>query len=722
VQAGNSLINNILTFFKRGRKMKFYLLISVIAAIAITHSSLAETTSPPVARKQPVTREIHGVKLVDPYAWLRNRETPEVINYLKNENIYTQEVMKNTEQLQTNLFEEMKSRIKETDLSVPYRIDEYMYYSRTEEGKQYRIHCRRGIEEGAPEDITFDENKYAEGKPYFSLGALKISPNHNILAYSTDTSGAEKFELCFVNLITGLQYPEKIASVTYGIEWAEDNKTIFYTLVDETGRAYLIKKHVLGSDPADDKIVYEEKDGQFWAGIGKTRDKKYLTITAGSSTSSEIWLLEANNPSGDFRLFKAREKDVEYGIEHQDGFFYIVTNENAVNFKIMRTSDSKLARQHWEEFLPHRETVLIDDIDAFSDYLVISERDQGLQKIRYCRKDSGDFKEIPFAEAVYSVTVDVNPEYKTSILRYKYTSLTTPESVYDYDLSSGKTELKKQTEVLGSFNTKNYQAERILASAPDGTQIPISLVYRKDMRKKSVANMYLTAYGSYGSSFDPYFSSIRMSLLDRGFIYAIAHVRGGQEMGRPWYLNGKMLNKKNTFTDFIACAEHLIASGYTASDRLVINGGSAGGLLVGAVVNMKPELFKAAIADVPFVDVINTMLDPSLPLVREEYEEWGNPEIREYFDYIMSYSPYENITTQEYPDMLVTAGLNDPRVSYWEPAKFVARLRATKTGSNLLLLKTNLDAGHAGASGRYDFLKEIAFEYAFIFKTLNVKF
>lgn len=702
--------------------MKFYLLISVIAVLAITHNSRAEGPTPPVAKKQPVTKDIHGIKLVDPYAWLRNREAPEVMSYLKNENLYTEEVMKGTEQLQTSLFEEMKSRIKETDLSVPYRMDEYMYYSRTEEGKQYRIHCRRGTEEGAPEEITFDENKYAEGKAYFSLGALKISPNHNILAYSTDTSGAEKFELRFLNLITGEQYPEVIASVTYGIQWAEDNKTIFYTLMDDTGRAYLIKRHALGSNPADDQIVYEEKDGQFWAGIGKTRDKKYLTISASSSTSSEVRFLEADNPSGDFRLFKAREKDVEYGIEHQDGFFYIVTNEDAVNFKIMRTSDGKIEKEHWEEFLAHRDNVLIDDIDAFSEFLVISERDQGLQKIRYCRKNSSDFKEIPFSEAVYSVTVDINPEYKTSVLRYKYTSLTTPESVYDYDMATGKTELKKQTEVLGSFKSNNYRSERIFASASDGTQIPISLVYRTDMRKKSVASLYLTAYGSYGSSFDPYFSSIRLSLVDRGFIYAIAHVRGGQEMGRPWYINGKMLNKKNTFTDFIACAEHLIATGYTASDRLVINGGSAGGLLMGAVVNMRPELFKAVIADVPFVDVINTMLDPSLPLVREEYEEWGNPEIKEYFDYIFSYSPYDNISAQEYPDMLVTAGLNDPRVSYWEPAKFVAKLRATRTGNNMLLLKTNLDAGHGGASGRYDFLKEIAFEYAFIFKSLNVKF
>lgn len=703
--------------------MKFYLFVSLVMAMCIMNNMvLADTATPPVAKKQPKVTEIHGKKLVDNYSWLRNREAQEVMNYLKSENLYTAEVMKDTEALQQNLFEEMKSRIKETDLSVPAKIDGYMYYSRTEEGKQYRIHCRRGIEKGAHEEIILDENKYAEGKPYFSLGAIKISTNHNILAYSIDTNGAEKFELSFKNLMTGETYPDKIASVTYGIQWAEDNKTIFYTLMDETGRAFLIKKHLLGAPVSDDKVVYREEDGQFWAGIGKTRDRKYLTISASSSTSSEVRLLDATNPDGEFKIFKAREKAIEYGIEHQDGFFYILTNENAVNFKVMRTSDKHFEPEHWQEFIAHRDDVLIDDIDAFKGHLVVCERNNGLQRIRYSQKGSQEFKEIPFTEAVYSVSLDTNPDYKSSLLRYSYTSLTTPESIYDFDLTTGKFELKKQTPVLGTFSSANYKSERLFAKAEDGTLIPISLVYRIDMHEKSVAKTYLTGYGSYGSSFDPYFSSIRLSLLDRGFIYAIAHVRGGQEMGRPWYNDGKLLNKKNTFNDFISCAEHLIENSYTAKDRLVINGGSAGGLLMGAVVNMRPDLFKAVIADVPFVDVINTMLDPSLPLVREEYEEWGNPGEKEFFDYMFSYSPYDNIKEQNYPDMLVTGGLNDPRVSYWEPAKFVAKLRTAKTDKNLLLLKTNLDAGHGGASGRYDFIKEIAFEYAFIFKVLNVKF
>lgn len=702
--------------------MKLYLMLTLIVALCLpAMSGRCEVPVPPSARQKPETRKIHGLTLTDPYAWLRQRESKEVLSYLKNENLYTTEIMQDTEDLQKWLFEEMKSRIKETDLSVPQRIDNYYYYSRTEQGKQYKIHCRRGIEKDAPEEIIFDENKYAADTPYFALGALEVSPNHNILAYSIDNTGAEKFELAFVNLITGETYPDRIASTTYGIEWAEDNKTVFYTLMDDTGRACRIKKHRLGNEITADSEVYHEEDGQFWAGISKTRDRKYLIIGASSSTSSEVRILAADKPDGEFTMFRQRAKGIEYGITHQNGYFYILTNENAVNFKIMRTRDNELAPDKWQEFIGARENVLIDDIDAFADYLVISEREDGLQKIRYFDK-TGQSKYIPFEEAVYSVEVDENPEYKTSIVRYHYTSLTTPQSVFDFDMATGKAELKKQTEVLGTFDRANYQSERIFAKTGDGTAVPVSLVYRKGLRKKGPAKMYLTAYGSYGSSFDPYFSSIRLTLLDRGFIYAIAHVRGGQEMGRPWYDNGKLLKKKNTFTDFIACSEHLIEQGYTDKDLLAINGGSAGGLLMGAVANMRPDLFEVVIADVPFVDVINTMLDPSLPLVREEYEEWGNPNEKEYFDYMLSYSPYDNIKAQDYPAMLVTAGLNDPRVSYWEPAKLVAKLRTLKTDHNLLLLKTNLDAGHAGASGRYDYIKEIAFEYAFIFKILGVKF
>lgn len=704
-------------------KTGIILLVALTMAIFADNGAVAqdETPIPPQAKRVVKTTEMHGQKLLDPYFWLREKENKEVIRYLNEENRYCDAMMKDTEDLQKTLFEEMKSRIRESDLSVPEKIGPYFYYSRTEEGKQYRIHCRKLAEDQAIEEVIFDENKFAENKPYFALGALKISPDHNILAYSVDYSGAEKFELHFLNLTTAMEFSETVASTTYGVTWAEDNKTVFYTLVDETGRADRIMKHKLGSEVASDTLVYQEADGQFWTGVGKTRDRRYIIISSSSSTSSEVRFIDAAQPDAEFQLFRAREKNIEYGIVHHGKDFYILTNENAVNFKIMKTPDDKIDKKNWQVFIDHRPDVLIDDIDAFADHIVISERDQGLQRIRYYDVKKGEFKPIAFDEAVYSVHLDANPEFATSVVRYRYTSLTTPESVYDYDLATGKAELKKQYEVLGSFKSSDYVSERIYALAADGTKVPVSLVHRKDQHK-GVAPLYLTAYGSYGSSYDPYFSSIRLSLLDRGFSYAIAHIRGGQEMGRPWYDNGKLLKKKNTFTDFIACAEHLIEKNYTDNNHLVINGGSAGGLLMGAVVNMRPDLFKVVVADVPFVDVINTMSDPSLPLVREEYEEWGNPNEKEYFDYMLSYSPYDNIKAQDYPIMLVTAGLNDPRVSYWEPAKFVARLRVTKTDKNPLLLKTNMDAGHAGASGRYDYLKEIAFEYAFIFKHLNISF
>jgi oligopeptidase B len=491
--------------------------------------------------------------------------------------------------------------------------------------------------------------------------------------------------------------------------------------MDKTGRANRIMKHELGTSAKEDKLVYQEKDGRFWTGVSRTRNKKYILITSSSSTTSETRFVSADKPNDEFKVFLPRKQGTEYYLEHQGKEFYILTNDQAINFKIMKTPDNKIAPENWKTFIEHRPEVLITDINAFNNHIVISEREKGLQKIRYYDIKTEKFQNIDFAEPTYSVFLNANPEYNTDLLRYTYTSLTTPESVFDFDMVKAKAELKKQYEVLGSFSSDNYVSERIYASAQDKTQIPISIVYRKNLKKGS-NYLYLTAYGSYGSSFDPYFSSIRLSLLDRGFIFAIAHVRGGQEMGRPWYDAGKLLNKKNTFTDFIACAQHLIDKGYTDSKKLVINGGSAGGLLMGAVTNMRPDLFKIVIADVPFVDVINTMSDPNLPLVREEYEEWGNPNDPEYFDYMLSYSPYDNIKEQNYPNMLVTAGLNDPRVCYWEPAKFVARLRSNKTDKNLLLLKTNMDAGHAGASGRYDYLKEIAFEYAFIFKILDMDF
>jgi oligopeptidase B len=692
----------------------------------MSHLNFAQTLgnsmiSPPQAKREVKIYNMHEQKILDPYFWLRNKNNPEVIRYLDQENRYTEAIMADTTNTQKFLFEEMKSRIKETDMSVPTKDGPYIYYSRTREGFQYPLHCRKPVEDQAVEQIIFDENDYAKKHAYFSTGDIVVSPAHDILAYSTDFNGSEKFRLQFKNLETGKQYPESISSTTYGVVWAQDNQTIFYTLSDQTGRAYRIMKHRLHTPVASDSIVYEEKDGKYWVNVSKTRDKKFIIISSNSSTTSEVRYLKAENPDGEFKIFSPRKQGVEYYLAHQNNDFYILTNENARNFKILKTSDKLNQKENFETFIEHEPTILIDDIDTFAEFIVISYREKGLTRLKFYDLNKGEFKNISFNEPVYSVYLDNNPEYDTDKIRFRYTSLTTPESIFDYNLISNERTLKKQYEVLGTFRTENYISERIFATAKDGTKIPISLIHRKD-QKKGPAPLYLTGYGSYGSSFDPYFSSIRLSLLDRGFTYAIAHVRGGQEMGRFWYEDGKLLKKKNTFTDFIACAEHLIANDYTSSNKLVIQGGSAGGLLVCAVTNMRPELFKIVVADVPFVDVINTMSDSTLPLVKEEYEEWGNPANKEYFEYMLSYSPYDNVKKQNYPTMLVTAGLNDPRVSYWEPAKLVARLRSEKTDDNILLLKTNMEAGHAGASGRYDFLKEIAFEYAFILKFMGIKF
>lgn len=679
-------------------------------------------SSPPRAKKIPVITEKHGTLLIDNYAWLRDqndKKNRDVLNYLKAENAYTRHVMKDTELLQDQLFEEMKARIKEDDLSVPVKDGKYMYYTKTAAGKQYPIHCRRLVDNSKPEEIIIDENELAKGKDFFDCGSIEISSNGDIVAYTVDYDGNEEYNLHFLDLKNHKELPDVIEKVTSNIEWAEDNKTIFYTIMDETTRPYQIKRHQLGTDSKNDPIIFEESDQMFGCSIFKSRDKRFLTIFTGSTTSSEEYILEAKNPTGEFKLFMPRRKDIEYYISFQKPYIYITTNENALNFKVMRTKEDQIDKKYWEEFIPHDENVYIDSISAFENYLVISERNRGLQTLRYIDTRTNENIDLPFAESVYSVYLGNNPEYKTDKLRYVYCSLTTPESVIDYDFNTGLSECKKRREVVGNFDSNNYVSERLFATAQDGTQIPISLVYRKDMWGNGAASMYLTAYGAYGVSTDPYFSSTYLSLLDRGYVYAIAHIRGGQEMGRKWYNEGKLLNKRNSFTDFISCAEFLIEQGYTKPQYLAIEGGSAGGLLMGAVTNMRPDLFRVVVADVPFVDMMNTMLDPTLPLTIGEYEEWGCPEEKVYFDYMLSYSPYDNIEAKDYPNILVTAGLNDPRVSYWEPAKYVAKLRAMKTDNNMLILKTNMNAGHMGASGRYDYLKEIAFTYAFIFKVLG---
>ncbi|MDP7420791.1 MAG: S9 family peptidase [bacterium] len=674
---------------------------------------------PPVAREKVWKHVIHGEERIDSYHWLRNRGSEDVLQYLHQENDYTDVIMKPTEKGRERLYGEMVARMKETDLSVPEKMDGFYYYSRTEKGKQYGIHCRKEGSLEAEETVLLDGNELALDQEYFKLGANKVSPDHRYLAYSVDVSGDELFTLFVKDLTTGELLSDRIDDIGYGVEWANDNRTLFYTVRNQAHRPYRVYRHVLGTAAGEDELIFEEPDEAYFVIIYKSKSKAYLFIYLKSSTTSEIRLLDANRPQGTFTLFNPRLHGVEYDVTHHEDTFYIHTNEDAVNFKVMRSPVTRFDKSGWEEFIPHRPEVKIDGLESFRDYLVIYERERGLKTIRYYDFTASVFQPIPFQEPVYTIWPGKNPDYHSRLLRFTYSSLITPRSVYDFDLAGSTRELLKQYEVLGGYDPGQYRTERVLARTSDGAEIPISLAYRKDLKRADGNPLWLHGYGSYGFSSDPYFSSSRLSLIDRGFVYAIAHVRGGGDMGRPWYEAGKLLNKKNTFTDFIACAEHLIEQGFTSKDRLVISGCSAGGLLMGAVVNMRPELFSAVIADVPFVDVINTMLDPSIPLTVHEYEEWGNPNDEEYFRYMLDYSPYDNIGRKEYPPMLVLGGLNDSRVQYWEPAKYTARLREQKTGEHLLLLKTDMSAGHDGASGRYNFLKEIAFKFAFVFHVLG---
>ncbi len=688
-------------------------------ASAVTTASKA-TLTPPVAKTDSKVDTVHGEVRLDNYFWLREKSNPEVIEYLEAENRYTEAVMQHTADFQEQLYQELLARIKETDLSVPEKMGDYYYYTRTEEGKQYPIYCRKKGSLEAEEEILLDQNALAKGHEYLEIGVYKISPNHQLLAYSTDTTGGESYTLCIKDLNTGQLLEDQIPDTYYSVEWANDNQTLFYTTLDAAKRPYKLYRHQLGSDPAADVLIYHETDESFFLDVSKTRSKAYLLMELENINTSEVHYLEADQPTGDFKVISPRQSELEYSVEHHSDQFLIVTNVDAVNFKLMRAPINNPSRENWEEVIPHRESVKLDSISAFQNHLVISEREGGLQKIRIRNLATSQEHTVDFPEPVYTVHQGRNPEFNTATLRFNYGSLVTPMSVFDYEMDERTRELKKQDEVLGGYDPSLYKSERIFAEAADGTPIPISLVYKKGLSKDGKNPLLLYGYGSYGINSDPYFSSNRLSLLDRGFGYAIAHVRGGEEMGRMWYENGKLLHKRNTFTDFIACAEHLIGENYTASDKLIIQGGSAGGLLMGAVTNMRPELFEIVIAKVPFVDVVNTMLDVSIPLTVIEYDEWGNPNEREFYDYIKSYSPYDNVEAKEYPHILVTAGLNDPRVHYWEPAKWTAKLRALKTGDNRLLLRIEMGAGHAGPSGRYDYLKEIAFEYAFIFDLLGI--
>ncbi len=673
--------------------------------------------SPPVAKTVPKESTVHGETRVDNYFWLRDRTDPEVVQYLEAENQYTEAVMAPTQALQETLYKEILGRIHETDLSVPVKRDDFFYYSRTEEGKAYAIYCRKHLSLDAAEEILLDANVLASGEKYFRLGNFSVSPDHRLLAYSTDVEGDEAYTIFVKDLTAGELLPDRITNTYYTLEWANDNRTFFYTVLDAARRPYRVFRHELGV--AADRLVYQEDDARFELGIGKTRSKRFLMLQLSSPLTSEVRYLEADRPGGEFRVMLPRQQDIEYDASHHGDFFYIRTNEQAKNFRLMRTPVTNPNRENWEEIVPARKGITIEGVDSFEDYIIVYERERGLEKI--CIRDGADSLShyVEFPEPVYTVGATGNAEYKTSVLRFMYTSLVTPVSVFDYNLETRERELKKQYEVRGGYDASRYQSERIFARAPDSLEVPISLVYRKGFARNGKSPLLLYAYGSYGHSIDPTFSSDRLSLLDRGFVFAIAHVRGGAELGEEWHDEGKLLAKKNTFSDCIAAAEHLIREGYTSNDRLAIMGGSAGGLLVGAVVNMRPELFRVAIAKVPYVDTVNTGLDPTLPLTVSEYEEWGNPEEKQFYDYIRSYSPYENTAAQEYPTMLVTAGLNDPRVSYWEPAKWVAKLRALKKDRNVLLLKTNMGSGHFGPSGRYEAIKEIAFDYAFLLTVLD---
>jgi len=695
-------------------KNNIYLLLIVAFFIGCTTK-----TQPPIAKIIPDTTYIHGVELIDNYAWLKDktREQEDVLEYINAENEYTTSVLKKTKKLQQTLYQEIIDRIKENDVSVPIKKDKYLYYSKKEMGKQYSIYCRKMIQPGAVEEIYLDVNKLAEGYEFFSIIERKISPDHNFLAYGVDTTGAEDYTLVIKNLITGEYLPDKIPLIS-DISWAIDNKTIFYSTTDIAGRSYKIFRHKIRTETKTDKLMFTENDERFWVWLSKTRNKKYIILGTASKTTTERWFLNTNDPNGEFKIIEPRKEGHDYYVLSHENNFYIITNSKAKNNKLMITPVNKSSQENWCEVIPTRSNVLLN-AEVFQNHLVLSERENGVEKLRIINLKNGTDYYVDFPEPIYTFYTWGSSEYDSDKLRFTYESLVTPYVVYDYNMNTKEKELLKQQEVLGDYNSEEYLSERIYTKAEDGSVILISLVYKKDLFHKDGNNpMYLTAYGAYGDSFDPYFSSSRLSLLNRGIVYAIAHVRGGKEMGEYWYEQGKMLNKKNTFADFIACAEYLKKENYAG--KLIIDGGSAGGLLVGAVTNMRPDLFYGVIADVPFVDILNTMMDTSLSAVVSEYQEWGDPNNEIDFNYIRSYSPYDNVIPQDYPHILALAGFHDTRVNYWEPAKWVAKLRANKTNDNLLILQTNMNAGHGGSSGRYDYLKEIALTYAFVLDILGI--
>ncbi|MDJ0838760.1 MAG: S9 family peptidase [Acidobacteriota bacterium] len=676
---------------------------------------------PPKAAVKPHQLEKHGHVRTDNYYWLRERENPEVISYLEAENEYTEKMTAHTKSLQDKLFEELKGRVKQDDSSVPFFKNGYWYYTRYEEGKQYPVRCRKKGSLDAPEEILLDGNAMAEGHGYFNIRGVSISDNNELMAFGTDTRGRRIYDLQVKNLKTGEILPDKITDVTPNVVWAADNQTLFYTRQDpETLRWYQIYRHKLGTPRDQDVLVYEEKDVTFRTGISRTRSNRYLIIGSWQTLSSESRILEADQPEGEFRVFHPRQRDLQYGVSHLGDKFYIRTNLDAKNFRLMATPVGKTGLKNWTEVIPHRSDVFFGGFTLFKDHLVLEERSNGLDMMRIKRWDGSDDHYLDYGEPTYTTWSSSNPEIDSTVLRYGYSSMTTPDSIFDYDMNGKQKTLKKQEEVLGGFNSADYKTERIMGKARDGVEVPISVVYHKELFRQGENPLLLYAYGSYGASMSASFDSSRLSLLDRGFVYALAHIRGGQEMGRHWYEDGKLLKKKNTFTDFIDCAKHLAAQKYGHPDKLFAMGGSAGGLLVGAVLNMEPTLFKGVMAAVPFVDVVTTMLDESIPLTTGEWDEWGDPNDKTYYDYMLSYSPYDQVGAKDYTNLLVTTGLHDSQVQYWEPAKWVAKLRAMKTDDNKLLLKTDMSSGHGGASGRFDRFRQRAFYMAFLLDLAGV--
>ena len=674
-------------------------------------------TKPPVAKKHPHKISIHNDVRIDDYYWLNDRENPEVIDYLNAENDYTKSMMKHTESFQKDLFEEMKGRIKEDDTSVPYKLNGYWYITRYETGKDYPIYARKKNSLNADEEILFDCNTMAKDLAYFNLGGISISPDNTMACFSTDVVGRRQYTLQIKNLLTNEIYKDEVLNTTGSATWANDNKTLFYAMKDEvTLRSSKIFKHKLHSETNQDVEVYHEDDEAFNTFVYKTKSKKFIIIGASSTLTTEYRFLNADSPNDEFKVFQERERELDYSIAHYKDHFYVIANiDGATNFKLLKTPENATGKEHWEEVLPYRADVLIEDIEIFKNYLVVNERQNGLNTIRIISWDKKEDYYLPFNSETYTAYIGNNPDFESDELRYGFNSLTSPSSLIDYNFKTKQSEIKKEQEVLGGkFNKENYESKRIWATARDGVKVPISLVYKKGIKLDGTNPLLQYAYGSYGSTIDPSFSTVRLSLLDRGFIYAIAHIRGGEYLGRDWYENGKLLTKLNTFYDFIDCSKYLIEQKYTSNKHLYAYGGSAGGLLMGAVINMNLELYNGILAAVPFVDVVTTMLDDSIPLTTGEYDEWGNPNELEYYNYMKSYSPYDNIEEKEYPNMLVTTGLHDSQVQYWEPAKWVAKLRDKKTDSNKLLLHIDMDAGHGGASGRFESLKEVALEYAFL--------